>query len=119
MVKSCIPSRTVLVRPDDKPWYDHEIRHFSTKRDRLKKKLIKSDSNYLKEKYKKLRNKVNNLKKHAKEKFYNDLESSISDFYSNDKKQFWSIIRHFIKNNSNTSSIPPLKTNQNTYCFQI
>ena len=63
MVKSCIPSKTVLVRPDDKPWYDHEIRHFSTKRDRLKKKLIKSDSNYLKEKCKKLRNKVNNLKK--------------------------------------------------------
>ena len=28
MVKSCIPSKTVLVRPDDKPRYDHEIRHF-------------------------------------------------------------------------------------------
>ena len=75
MVKSCIPSKTVLVRPDDKPWYDHEIRHFSTKRDRLKKTLIKSDSNDLKEKFKKLSNKVNNLKKkkkkkkHAKENF--------------------------------------------------
>ena len=41
----------------------------SMKRDRLKKKFIKSDSNYLKEQYKKLRNKVNNLKKHAKENF--------------------------------------------------
>ena len=118
MVKSCIPSKTVLVRPDDKPWYDHEIRHFSTKRDRLKKKLIKSDSNYLKEQYKKLRNKVNNLKqKHAKENIYNNLESSIRDFYSTDKKQFWSIMRHFVKNNSNASSIPPLKNNQNTYCY--
>ena len=42
----------------------------------------------MKEKYEKLRNKVNNLKKHAKEKFYNNLESSISDCYSNDKNNF-------------------------------
>lgn len=117
MVKSCIPSKTVTVRPDDKPWYDHEIRHFSIKRDRAKKKLKKSGSQYLKEQYQKLRNKVNNLKKHAKEIFYNNLESSISDFFSNDKKQFWSIIRHFVKSNGNTSSIPPLKTNQNIYCY--
>ena len=65
MVKSCIPLKN-RSRPDDKPWYDHEIRHFSMKRDRLKKKLITSDSNYLKEQYKKLRNKVNILKKHVK-----------------------------------------------------
>ena len=53
---------------------------------------------------------------HAKEKFYNNLEASISDFYSNDKKQFWSIIRHFVKNNRSTSSIP-LKNGQNTYSY--
>ena len=70
MVKSCIPSKTVVVRPDDKPWYDHEIRRFSMKRDRLKKKLIKSDSNYLKEQYKKLRNKVNNLKRNTPKKIF-------------------------------------------------
>lgn len=85
MVNSCIPSKTVEVRPDDKPWYDHEIRHFSTKRERFKKKLNASGSNYLREQYKMPGNKVNNLKKHAKEKFYNILESSISNFYSNNK----------------------------------
>ena len=36
MVKSNIPSKTVVIRPDDKPWYDHEIRHYSVKRDRVK-----------------------------------------------------------------------------------
>ena len=56
-------SKTV---PDDKPWY--EIRHFSIERDRFKKKLIKSDGNYLKEQYKKLRNKVNNFTKKKKKK---------------------------------------------------
>ena len=63
MIKECIPSKQITVRPDDKPWYDHEIRHFSSKRDRVKRKLIKSNSAILKEQYKRLRNKVNNLKK--------------------------------------------------------
>ena len=121
MVKLCIPSKTVVVRPSDKPWYDSEIRHFSSKRDRVKTKLVKIGSLILREKYRKLLNKVYNLKKQAKEKFFNNLESSISDFYSNDKRQFWSIIRHFVKNNSKTSSIPPLKSfppnGQNEFCY--
>ena len=121
MVKLCIPSNLVVVRPNDKPWYDSEIRHFTNKRDKLKRKLINSTSLHLREQYRKLCNKVNNLKKHAKERLYKNLESSISDFYSNNKRQFWSIIRHFVKNNSSTSSIPPLQVllpnNQNDYCY--
>ena len=106
LVKLCIPSNLVVVRPNDKPWYDSEIRYFTTKCDKLKCKLINSTSLHLREQYRKLRNKVNNLKKHAKERFYNNFESSISGFYSNNKRQFWSIIRHFVKNNSSSSSIP-------------
>ena len=71
--------------------------------------------------YKFLRNKVNNLKSHAKEHFYNNLELFISDFHSNDKKQFWKVVRHFVKSNITSSSIPPLNsfsvTGQNDYCF--
>ena len=26
MVQSCVPLKQITVRPDDKPWYDHEIR---------------------------------------------------------------------------------------------
>lgn len=31
-VNSCIPSKNVLIRPDDKPWYDSEIRRMSKKK---------------------------------------------------------------------------------------
>ena len=121
MVKLCIPSNLVVVRPNDKLWYDSEVRHFTSKRDKLKRKLSNSTSLHLREQYRKFRNKVNNLKKHAKERFYNNLESFISDFYSNNKRQFWSIIRHFVKNNSSTSSITPLKVfppnDQNDFCY--
>ena len=31
--KLCIPSKTIVVREDDKPWYDSEIRRNSRKRE--------------------------------------------------------------------------------------
>ena len=40
-VKICIPSKTSTVRPNDKPWFDSEIRHYSRIRDRLKKNPLK------------------------------------------------------------------------------
>ena len=106
-VQICIPSKTVTVRPNDKPWFDSEIRHYSRIRDRLKKESIKTASSNDLTNYKHTRNKVNNLKKHAKENFYNNLEISLSDFHTNVKKKFWQVIRHFVKNNDSSGNIPP------------
>ena len=39
-VKEIIPSKYIIVRPNDKPYYHSEIRRFSRVRDRLKKNLI-------------------------------------------------------------------------------
>ena len=120
LVNSCIPSKNVLIRPDDKPWYDSEIRRVSSKRDRLKRKSNTSGNPNILARYKIFRNKVNNLKRHAKEQFYNNLELSIYDFHSNDKKQFWKVIRHFVKGDCTSSSIPSLNcfpvTGQNEFC---
>ena len=55
-----------------------------------------------------LRYKVNKQKKHAKELFHNYLDNIVSDFQNNDKRKFWKVIRHFVKINKSTSSIPPL-----------
>ena len=106
--KLCIPNKTIVVREDDKPWYDSEIRRNSRKRDRLKKKAIQSGNPNVWNKYKLFRNKVNNQKKHAKELFYNNLDVIVSDFQNNDKRKFWKVIRHFVKNNKSASCIPPL-----------
>ena len=58
-------------------------------------------------KYKSFRNKVNNKKSMLRNIFYNNLDIIVSDFQNNDKRKFWKVTRHFVKNNS-TSSIPPL-----------
>ena len=106
--KLCIPNKTIVVREDDKPWYDSEIRRNSRKRDRMKKSG--NPNGWIKYKY--YRNKVNNLKKHAKESFYNNLDIIVSDFQNNDKRKFWKVIRHFVKNNNSSSSIPPFYTSK-------
>ena len=65
----CIPSRNVIIRPDDKPWYDSELRHFTKCRDILRKVAFKTNCVTSWIKYKRMRNKVNNLKKFVKKKF--------------------------------------------------
>ena len=106
-VRSCIPSKNVLIRTDDKPWYGSEIRKMFRKRDRLKRKFNKTGNQNILTRYKFFKNKVNNLKRHAKEQFYNNLEVSFSDFHSNDNKQFWKVVCYFLKNNSTSSSLHP------------
>ena len=106
--KLSIPSKIIVLREDDKPWYDTDIRWNSRKRDTQKKKAIKSGNQNDWNKNKFLRNKINNNKKHAKELFYNISDIIVSDFQKNDKRIFWKVIRHFVKNNKSTFSIPPL-----------
>ena len=72
LLNQCIPHKDVTIRPNDKPWYDSEIRIYSKKRDRQKTKAVKSALQSDWTKSKTLRNKVNNLTKHAKETFYNN-----------------------------------------------
>ena len=110
LVNECIPSKEVTVRSDDKPWYDTEIRKYSRKRDRLKSIAIKSKRPADWRNFKKVRNKVNNLKKHAKERFYNNLELNLTESFTNNKRDFWRLTRYFIKNNTASCSIPPLCT---------
>ena len=64
-----------------------------------------------------MRNKVNNLKRHAKEKFYSNLETNLIESSSNNKRQFFlKIILHFVKSNASSTSIRPLVTQENGHC---
>ena len=99
-----------MIRPNDKPWYDSEIRRYSRKRDRLKTKAVRTSQQSDWAKYKYLRNKANNLKRHAKETFYNNLEFSLLTNFSSNKKEFWKIVKHFVNKKDSVSTIPPLRT---------
>ena len=71
-------------------------------------------------KYKDLRNKVNNLKRHAKESFDNNLELSLLTQINNNKKEFWKVVKHFVNKKDTVSTIPPLCTfNVNTPVWHV
>jgi hypothetical protein len=107
-VKSCIPTKKILIRPDDKPWFDSELRKFCRKRDRFKHLAVKTGKTVDFLKYKTARNKVNNMKKHAKETFFASLETNLEELHLNNKRGFWNIIRYFVKQNDCSNNIPPL-----------
>ncbi len=60
--KQCIPCKQITVRPNDKRWYDSEIRRISKLRDKVRKKVTHLGRVDDWNKYKSLRNKVNNMK---------------------------------------------------------
>jgi hypothetical protein len=75
LARECIPTKTVIVRYNDKPWFTSEVRKEIRIRDRLRKVMLKYHRNSDICKYKKQRNRVNNLKKIAKGNFEINLDN--------------------------------------------
>ena len=106
--RECIPTKLVTVRNNDKPWFNGELRREIRIRDRLRKKAIKSKRECDLVKYKRQRNRVNNLKKGAKEKFEANLDNLILENIPN-SKNYWKIMKMLIKSNKSSTNIPPLQ----------
>ena len=70
-VSVCISNKMVTICCNDKPWYDNKIRKESRKRDRLKRKALKSNTELSWTNYKRCRNKVNIMIREAKLRFLN------------------------------------------------
>ena len=109
IAQSCIPTYFVTIRPKDKPWYNSEIRKTSRQKDKHRKiaQVSGKSTDWLT--FKKLRNKVNNMKKHAKEVFFNNLEFTISDVSRTNPREYWRLIKMLVKENSGCENIPHLQ----------
>ena len=95
--KTCIPSRNVLIRENNKPWFTSEIRYNFRLRDRLRKLFLKSGRIADRLSYKRQRNKVNNMKKYAKENYTNNIDNIISNHDTgSSSKTFWQIMGRFL-----------------------
>lgn len=108
-MNSCIPSKVITIRPNDKPWFDSEMRRYTKYRDRQRRIAINSKTQLQWNKYKHLRNKVNNLKKAAKSRFFDNIETKIEDYRLNNTKNYWKSINDLMKNYKSSESIPALK----------
>ena len=103
-----IPSKTVRVRPNDKPWFNSEIRKQIRVRDRLHKISRQKGTIISLQRFKAQRNKVNNMVKHAREQFFLTADELVDTFHKNDPKSYWSLIKKLMKGTGSSFSIPPL-----------
>ena len=108
VARECIPTKMVTIRNSDRPWFNSELRREIRKRDRIRKIANKFNKQSDIDKYKKQRNKVNNLKKTAKEHFEQNLDTLMLENISN-PKTYWKIMKMLIKSNKGCSNIPPLQ----------
>ena len=118
IIHECVLNKVVLIHPSDKPWYDFTIPSYTRKRDRLKRKAVRTIRTEDWCKYENMRNKVNNLQKYAKKKkkkrkkkkIFNNIENNLIKSSDLNPKAYWQPLRHFIKTNKNSEVIPPLKS---------
>ena len=114
--KTCIPLKKVLIRPNDKPWFNSELRQNIRRRDRLRRKALKSNNPTDRERYKHQRNHVNNLKKYARENYMNTLDDLITNTNTG-SKAFWQIMGRFMDKNTKSFTIPPLNISGDNFAY--
>ena len=110
-MSECISSKNVVIRPDDKPWYDFQLRRFTNYRNGQRKSAMRLKTDISWNKYQKIRNKVNNLKKFAKKRFYEQIESNIENDRSNKNMNYWRTLKDPMKNFKSVDTIPALHRN--------
>ena len=85
--KECIPRQKVLIRQNDRPWFNSELRYNIRLRDRLRKRYFKTRRDAHRILYKQQRNKVNNMKKYAKQTFIDKVDDFLLNQESGDSNK--------------------------------
>ena len=116
--KECIPCQKVLIRQNDKPWFNSEIRHNIRLRDKLRKRFFKTKRESDHVSFKQQRNKVNNMIKYAKENFIHKIDDILGNSeIGNSSKTFWQVMGRFMGKTGTSINIPPLHKQDNTLAF--
>ena len=102
-----IPIKEIIVRHNDKPWFNSNLRREIRIRDRLQKKARTCQTEQALLNYKRHRNKVSNMKKYAKEQFFLRVDEMLDTSHSSCPKTFWGLVKK-LTSRSNFSTIPPL-----------
>ena len=92
-IRECIPEKTITVRPRDKPWFDSLLRKSIRIRDRLRNKALKTRNESDWSAYKKIRNSINNMKKHAISNYYDSIDTYLDDSSKDNNKLYWKLMK--------------------------
>jgi transcriptional regulator len=87
-----------MVRNNDKPWFTSKLRTEIRRIDRFRKIVLKSKTESSILRYKQQRNKVNNIKRNAKENIEKNLNTIMLENASN-SNEYWKLKKMLIKSN--------------------
>ena len=109
LARSAIPSKSVIIRPSDPPWFSSGLRSLIRQRKRAYRKAKRSDTPSDWASFRKLRNKVVDNIRLSKHKHLSSLVEKLNSD-SKKLKSWWSCLKPFIKpNHTSKSTIPPLQ----------
>ncbi|VDI70325.1 Hypothetical predicted protein [Mytilus galloprovincialis] len=117
VTESCIPKKEVIIRSNDKIWFNSNLRKEIRKRDRFRKIFIKNKSMTNEKKFKNQRNRVNNLKKQIKQNFYDNINENLNELKQTNSRVYWKIINSLLKEDRSSNDIPPMQNPSNNYEF--
>jgi len=108
IAKRIVPNKTVTVRPNDKPWYNNELRN--KRRDMLKLyRLAKNDKKgNMWVAYQRCRNTYMNDIRRAKLTYENTRLKSLACGHKT-SKQWWKVLKQVGKMGNSNASIPPIE----------
>lgn len=117
VAKNHIPNKTIKINQSDPSWLSSNIKKLMRKRKRLYDKYRKTKRISDFEKYKQIRNKINNEIRRAKQNETRKLADRLQD-NTLTAKDWWRTLKPLIKPSEN-SSIPPLMKNNKLYSDNI
>ena len=103
-----IPTKTVIIRPDDKPFMNSSIRKAIRKRNRIHYRAKSTNNPDHWSQYRHLRNDVIRLVREAKTEYRNKLTSQLMD-KSIPPDKWWRIAKSVCKLNNFNKVSPPIK----------
>jgi hypothetical protein len=109
---TCIPNKTITVRPRDKPWMTSDIRKLLRDTHRLHKKHQRTKNPTHKEHFLDKRRETNLAIKTAKKSYYKDISSKLNN-KNTTTKTYWKLVKQ-VYGNKQSSSISTLLENNIT-----
>ena len=108
IARECIPNKIVKIYPNDKPFYNSELRKQKRKCTRARRTAMRLKTERLWENYRQLRNNYNRAIEEAKMEHDLNLRKYLYDNQGNlSQKKWWKITKDFLGQNK-CSSYPPL-----------
>ena len=111
--KTCIPNRLTRIKPDEPFWMNINIKRYIRKRKRAYKQAKRTNIPSHWRKFRAIRNKVITLIREPKKTLNETIENKLNS-NTLTSKDWWSTLKSDISP-TNSSSIPPLENNGQTY----